>query len=538
MNFSRFSAATVAALVLGGAVPAVAGATDYCVTPNTGCGQHNVGDFQTALDQAAAGAESDRIFLGADTYVVPTGHTDFHYSAGNGPVEIVGAGRGRTVLTAEESSAATRVLYVAGAPGTSIHDLTVAIPQNVGQSFQGLATYNTARHIEITEDLTQTQPHYGAVIVGTGVLEDSSVKLNTAGSATGVLLGDAALDERPTLRRSTVYAGIGVDADGPSAVERSRVVAGKLGVVAAGDDVAITDSLLSLNGTAGTILRAETRAGWDTNVTADGDTLFAPNLPDNGGIAVSTSVAPTQPAHLTLTNSVVRAGPASFLAVGGAGGKATITASYSEYDPTGNVAMGNASIDEFHVYNVGNALFDEATGHAFELLPGSPLLDKGDPAAPQGLDLNGNPRVADGDGDGIPRRDLGAFELQPPPAGGPPPPPAGGLAADTQAPLITGFRAARSLLAVGHGTRFRYTISEKAHVVVKIQRRRAGSRSRYRTLGRLSRGATQGANRVRFSGRINRRALRPGRYRAIITASDGAGNRSARKAARFRVVRR
>jgi hypothetical protein len=42
---------------------------------------------------------------------------------------------------------------------------------------------------------------------------------------------------------------------------------------------------------------------------------------------------------------------------------------------------------------------------------------------------------------------------------------------------------------------------------------------------------------VRFSGRIGRRALRPGRYRLAVRAVDAAGNRSAARSAAFRIVR-
>jgi hypothetical protein len=42
---------------------------------------------------------------------------------------------------------------------------------------------------------------------------------------------------------------------------------------------------------------------------------------------------------------------------------------------------------------------------------------------------------------------------------------------------------------------------------------------------------------VKFTGRIGRRALRPGAYRATVTAKDAAGNASKGSSARFTVVR-
>ena len=141
----------------------------------------------------------------------------------------------------------------------------------------------------------------------------------------------------------------------------------------------------------------------------------------------------------------------------------------------------------------------------------------------------------------------------------------GGTPADTQAPLIGRFRATPSLFALAraatpvaaalpHGTRFRYVLSEPARVTLKVQRalpgRRAGGRcvrpsarlrqaqrcTRYVSVGTLRRTGAKGANSIRFTGRIGKRALRPGRYRAVIAATDAAGNRSALRTARFRMA--
>ena len=131
-----------------------------------------------------------------------------------------------------------------------------------------------------------------------------------------------------------------------------------------------------------------------------------------------------------------------------------------------------------------------------------------------------------GNGDGVPRRDIGAFELQPPAA----PDPGPGQAADTLAPVISGLRARRS--------RVSYRISEKAGVTVKVQRRRAGSRARFRTLGTVRRSAVQGANRLSLSRRLRAKVRRPGRYRVLIVAVDAAGNRSTPRATRLALKRR
>jgi hypothetical protein len=91
-------------------------------------------------------------------------------------------------------------------------------------------------------------------------------------------------------------------------------------------------------------------------------------------------------------------------------------------------------------------------------------------------------------------------------------------------------------------------------VTLKIQRALAGRRqgggcvrptpklrhakrcTRYRTIGTLARSAGRGANSTRFTGRIGKRALRPGGYRALLSATDAAANRSTPRAARFRIA--
>jgi hypothetical protein len=58
------------------------------------------------------------------------------------------------------------------------------------------------------------------------------------------------------------------------------------------------------------------------------------------------------------------------------------------------------------------------------------------------------------------------------------------------------------------------------------------------TVGTLKRRARQGANKVAFTGRIGRKALKPSSYRATTTAKDAAGNVSKPSIASFTIVTR
>jgi hypothetical protein len=105
------------------------------------------------------------------------------------------------------------------------------------------------------------------------------------------------------------------------------------------------------------------------------------------------------------------------------------------------------------------------------------------------------------------------------------------------------------------GTKFRFSLSEPARVVFTISRARPGRRvgrrcvkptrrnrarrkcTRYVRVRSFAVQGSAGANTKRFSGKIGRVSLKPGRYRATLVATDAAGNRSAPKQLRFRVVR-
>jgi CSLREA domain-containing protein len=161
-----------------------------------------------------------------------------------------------------------------------------------------------------------------------------------------------------------------------------------------------------------------------------------------------------------------------------------------------------------------------------------------------------------------PACDAGAAERPAPPVTPPP-------AADTTRPVLSAvslnrsrFRVARGPTPVGArrapaGTTVRYSLSEAATVRLRFQRARPGRRVRgrcrkptvrnrsrrpclrYVAVGRaLERSGVAGANSIRFTGRIGRRALRPGRYRGILVATDAAGNRSSQRPFRFRIVLR
>lgn len=540
----HYLVAGAAALLLAVALPAVAAATDYCVAPNDSCGGVNKQKLEDALDAADDSNDADRIFLGAHEYTAPTA-SGYNYSQAY-PLEIIGAGMRQTTLTGPP--AASKVLAFYGGPGSSIHDLTIRLPQNAADFAAGLETESTARRIEVVEHPSQANRRIGVDLAESGgTLEDSLVTLpNTPHDSWAVVLGDSGT----AVRRSTLSAWTAVRSLGGS-IEHSRLIASSAGVAAQRGVTTLEHSLVHMTEGESVGIYASAALGSHATLNADGVTIVGPGLPLTDGAGAFTNFAPAESVDVNLTNSIIRGVERSLVAQTAGPGQAAIAVSYSDYDPSGDVKSGTAKISEANVSNLGDARFVDAAGGDYHLLPGSPLVDAGDPAAAPGLDLDGHSLNADGNGDGTARRDLGAFELQPAAGGG-----GGGEgtgqqgntpASDAVGPLVSGFRATPSLFAVARastplaarvarGTRFRYALSEPARVTLKIQRILPARRARYRTLGTLKRSGAKGANRIRFSGRIGSRALRRGRYRGVIRAVDAAGNRSAARTARFRVA--
>ena len=131
---------------------------------------------------------------------------------------------------------------------------------------------------------------------------------------------------------------------------------------------------------------------------------------------------------------------------------------------------------------------DVAVGD-LRLFAGSPLIDAGDPAAPEAgdsaTDAGGSPRIANG------RRDIGAFEgaVAVPAGAGPVAPPPGSSALDLTAPELASAKLSRTVFRVGatstaltsarrrtpgRGTVVTYTLSEVAVVTFTVERRLGG----------------------------------------------------------------
>ena len=170
---------------------------------------------------------------------------------------------------------------------------------------------------------------------------------------------------------------------------------------------------------------------------------------------------------------------------------------------------------------------------------------------PDGLD-NHLPHAVEID---TPASAVVSFRPVPGQAGGGPP--AGAGAADVTAPAISGLRLTKKAFAVGKSTTFKLRLSEPGSVRVVISRsargrkvgkacrpqtranRRRKACSYQKTLGTITRsGRPAGDLAIAFNGKLGKRRLSPGSYRATFVVTDAAGNRSKGTTLVFRIVRR
>jgi hypothetical protein len=143
-----------------------------------------------------------------------------------------------------------------------------------------------------------------------------------------------------------------------------------------------------------------------------------------------------------------------------------------------------------------------------------------------------------------------------------------GAQRDTVPPTVTGYGITKRKFVVGPkatditgvaaakrtGTAFTYALSEAATARIQIRQtlrgrvkkgkcvpgsrklRKAKRCTRTKVMGALTRTSRAGANRVEFTGRIGKKALKRGAYQASLVATDAAGNGSATHTVAFKVV--
>jgi hypothetical protein len=247
--------------------------------------------------------------------------------------------------------------------------------------------------------------------------------------------------------------------------------------------------------------------------------------------------------------------------------------------------MGNGAEDGLAVDNfLLSAQGPDADGDTVaDPADNCPATSNEDQTNTDGTDDGGDACDSDDDNDGIPDSQDpfpldGSLPAKPPvaagggvggPGGGGPGVGGVGGPLDTVLPVLASASLTNKTFAVNtrgaaetvvtarakKGTSFRYTLSENARVVVTIERattgRKAGGKclkqtrpnrkrrpcTLYVPAGRFATQSPAGADRHAFSGKIGRKSLKPGSYRATLVATDASGNLGLPKRLSFKIVK-
>ena len=413
----RLAVAAIGGCLFLAALPAGASALSYCVSKPScvSAGGVNEGsDLQQALDDAGSTAIADRVEIGAGTFPA-AGPTGFIYAwpGVTNSIEIVGAGRTQTKLTAPDagpSEGVTTLYAVASQASALVRDLEIVVPGSTGccEFSKGLKIDGTAERISVSTDPTAI--NVSAVDL-TGTLRDSTVVVPYA------LSGGAAVrvpDQfSGTIEDSTLKGYYGVYGASTTAtptvanLDRVRISASYSGVYTYASEITIDDALIELTNTDGT--RGVTALAINSNLV-DNEMSVRNSTIVGAQIAAWASSAAGRTVTLNLDSSILTGALASIHREGN-GGTANVTTRYSNYTAPTQSAGGGALTQSPGNTAFANPRFVNPAGGDYSLLPSSPVIDRGNPAAlvsgESSTDLAGKPRIAGG------RRDMGAFELEP-----------------------------------------------------------------------------------------------------------------------------
>jgi hypothetical protein len=597
---------------------------------------------------------------GADTLFVSPGTYAGGISLSN-PVynglTIVGSGSGTnpavdTVISQPGPPDALSIGPGGTVDGVTIQDLRVIVPTSVATGTLGVATTGTNVSLRrVAIDMQNASGSAAAISANGGPLTLDHVTVTGASDTTPVTFSDhdvTVLDSSFSSPSSFIVLQNG----GAGTLHTLKIQRSKIVSTSSSNGLTLAATLVNLildssvvTGSGAGVYFAST-SGAARLATLRNDTIDSSN-----NSLWSSAVGTGSAATMQVDNSILLD---QQKADHGTGATASLACNWSNVQNQIQAAdTMNGQIDcpsdpgnpnnNVHTATPADLFVNLAAGD-FHLTPSSPAIEAGSTDALAGdestMDLDGNPRVNDGNLDCVNRRDMGAYEfvgtntgtpvpLITAPASAPVGTPvdfvgsatdeqpigslvfhwtfSGGGGAETQnashafaapgaqqasldvtdscghvghavraitilgPPVIRDTAGAtiasasmtNRVFAVGnlarkvkHGTRFLFSLSEPAAVKVTIERAMAGRKvgkscrkpsaklrskkacTRYVRKGSLAAAGTQGRNSLPFTGRLRGKPLKPGKYRARISATDAAGNPSANKPAlKFRIVR-
>ena len=409
--------AALVAIVFAVAIPATASAATYCVHVSGSClpGEIDEGsNLQAALTAANGTGADDQVKVGTGSYAGP-----FVYAGAGGPAQITGVGPG-TILLAAPTNGVT-VLNVSNAR-SRVENLHIDVPvgnssmTNFGLALSGgtadrvfVQVANSPPFNVAGVNLINATFRNGSVLGPMPAMAPSSIFID------GIVGGGTNLIED-----STIHIDNAVDVSGGGSLRRLDLqarVGGQLQSETSGGgsgSYLIDDSLWqSQPGAADDfVVGLLIACGGSSNMQA---TVRNTTLLDNAPLGSPMTAACNAPNKTTAidVSSTIALGGNRLVSSTGGGMATSLNLAYSDFDPAKLLTLGSGAINP-GVGNV-NVVPGFAGATDFHLVPGSPLIDIGDPAglAPgeSPVDFGGGARIQNGTGAcSGPRRDIGAYE--------------------------------------------------------------------------------------------------------------------------------
>jgi hypothetical protein len=403
--------AVLATAVLCLAAPAWSDTT-LCVHQSTGtcpAGSTDDGsDLQSALSDAGSDGQPTTVDVLAGTYSGP------FLSLSNEPLSIAGAGVGQTILRGGSTVLEAGCASTCEAGTFAIHDLSV---QMTSAGSTGLTLFSPFDAHDVAVGSTASSgTATGVDLTGTATLERAAVTLpQTGGPSTAVHVQGQSHASDLTLAADV---GVAVDATGTLSLGRAAIDADVAGVTSLGAGTALDDALIRLTGTGARGVTSVAGAV-TASLSVLNSTIRATGTNDVGVYVQSTGASSgNRQGVANVTNTILwgETTPEDCVIAGPGGPLPSLTMGYDDVDPAGTNSC---------VATIGHPLAVTpgfVSGTDAHLRFDSPLVDQGSPAVatPAGTtDLDGDPRLVDGDGNGAAVRDVGAYEYQrrPPDAG-------------------------------------------------------------------------------------------------------------------------
>lgn len=485
---SRFVALACVAL-LGGAAPSAVGAVFNVASPATP-GASDVtcapcATIQGGVNKAAAAAGADEVLVAAGSF-----SESVTIAAGN-DVTVTGSGPAATTLDGGalvaltmDAPATVRRIRISGTGGRIVN-------LNGG-------TIAEARVESPAASSTNTAVNIGTG-TGSAVVRDSTVSMPLSATANYGIYIDTTTGE-PQIVRSVIEAGYAVDVGSPRPVviSQSRLAANIYGVWADGPSTSVAVQgclVLPVTAASSSGTGVSKRVTSTATVTVTGSTIVGTGRTTGVGAESNAMIG----GFVNVVDSILWGHLVDVNRFAVAGGNPTISLTRTLYDPTKVNLVGPGVLDVSgggNLTGVAPGFVSELTGD-YRLLAGSPAIDAGTTgglaAGEPAIDIGGDPRISDGNGDGVARRDIGAFERLAPPAVSPPPPP------PPPSPVTPRLKLAKIAGTVRNRTlRLRVTAGAAGRLVL-VARNAAGRVVGRRVVARLSAG--RGTVAVKLSAR-------------------------------------